>query len=335
MSRLTHMFFNDAHQAMFTMRVVGEGDRYGQNMALTHDDRDPLVEFYDRRWDHDQDPEGMKLGQFVSRYRLSTLLEPGRDGKTVFETGLMLDGGNAWRVGLQGMRDCLGALRDAGILPGFEAEASLLARDYVEAREKGWLLGISALDASASPMVPKGMVAARLAPAHPERDAPDEEKAFFALVDAELHRESRLTSGMRIFDASEVAPIGFDPADPPAGDLLTAEEAYDIASSWGSYIRDGDPGAIFYSFPVGDARPQDAEHRLGLIRYTRSCQHIAEERLREFEAAPETKRKDWPWGDPAEDLEALKRLEVFFATSEAAPSREMLAEPPEEILLDL
>jgi hypothetical protein len=334
MSRLVHVFFNDAHQARFTLRVVGDGDRYGREMALTHDDRDPLVEFYDLRWDHVRDPEGVVLGQFVSRYRLSTLLEPGRDGRTVFETGLTLDGGNAWRVGPEGMAACLVALREAGILPDPEREAALLARDVAESREKGWLLGISAIPADGV-AVPAGMTAARLAPVHPERDAPDADRAFWALVDAELHRESRLESGLRIFDESEVARIGFDPSDPPEGAPLTPQEAYDIASSWGSYMRDGDPGAIFYSFPCGDARPQDAEHRLGLIRYTQSCQRIAEERLREFEAAQEAKRKDWPWSDPAEDLEDLKRLEVFFATSEAAPSREMLAEPPEEILLDI
>lgn len=122
MSRLTHRFFNDAHGAWFTMRVVGDGDSYGKDMTLTHAGTDPLVEFYDRRWDHDQDPDGVRLGQFISRYRLSTLLEPGRDGATVFETGITLDGGNAWRVSAAGMADCLRALMEADIVPDPEAE---------------------------------------------------------------------------------------------------------------------------------------------------------------------------------------------------------------------
>lgn len=122
MSRLTHIFHNDAHDARFTMRVVGDGDRYGRGMYLTHTGPDPLVEFYDRRWDQDRDPDGLLLGQFVSRYRLSTLLEPGRDGTTVFETGITLDGGNAWRVGPEGMADCLRALMDADIIRDPEAE---------------------------------------------------------------------------------------------------------------------------------------------------------------------------------------------------------------------
>ena len=122
MSRLTHIFHNDAHEARFTMRVVGDGDRYGRGMALTHNGPDPLVEFYDRRWDHDRDPDGLMLGQFVSRYRLSTLLEPGRDGATVFETGIMLDAGTGWRVGPEGMADCLRALLEADLVPDPEAE---------------------------------------------------------------------------------------------------------------------------------------------------------------------------------------------------------------------
>lgn len=122
MSRLTHIFHNDAHDARFTMRVVGDGDRYGRGMSLTHTGPDPLVEFYDRRWDHDRDPDGLMLGQFISRYRLSTLLEPGRDGATVFETGITLDGGNAWRVGPGGMADCLRALMDADLVPDRQAE---------------------------------------------------------------------------------------------------------------------------------------------------------------------------------------------------------------------
>ncbi len=122
MSRLTHIFHNDAHDARFTMRVVGDGDRYGRGMSLTHTGPDPLVELYDRRWDQERDPDGLMLGQFVSRYRLSTLLEPGRDGATVFEAGITLDAGTGWRVGPEGMADCLRALMDADLVPDRQAE---------------------------------------------------------------------------------------------------------------------------------------------------------------------------------------------------------------------
>jgi len=132
MSRLIHRFFNDAHQAWFTMRVVGDGDAYGQDMALTHSGSDPLVEFYDRRWDHDKDLYGERLGQFISRYRLSTLMEAGQDGTTVFQSGITLDAGNAWRVGPSGMGDCQRALMDADIVPDPEAERAARIEELAE-----------------------------------------------------------------------------------------------------------------------------------------------------------------------------------------------------------
>lgn len=122
MARLTHIFHNDAHDAPFTMRVVGDGDRYGRDMSLTHTGDDPLIEFYDRRWAFDTDPDGVGLGQFVSRYRLSTLMETDRVGGSVFQTGMTLDGANAWRVGPAGMADCLRALTEADLVPDPEAE---------------------------------------------------------------------------------------------------------------------------------------------------------------------------------------------------------------------
>lgn len=123
MTRLTHIFHNEAHDAEFTMRVVDPGDRYGKDMCLTNNWDGPLVEFYDRRWSFDRDPDGEVLGQFISRYHLSTLLEPDDHGKTVFDTGITLDGGAAWSVGEMGMRSCLDALRDAGLAPPDPEEA--------------------------------------------------------------------------------------------------------------------------------------------------------------------------------------------------------------------
>lgn len=51
---------------------------------------------------------------------------------------------------------------------------------------------------------------------------------------------------------------------------MTSKQAYTIASQWGSYMRDGDPGAVFYTFPGNAAHVQDAAHRLALIEYTKS-----------------------------------------------------------------
>ena len=66
--------------ALINVRVVHPGDAYGLDNVLTNDG-EAMVEFYDARYPHTE------YGQFVSRYRLSTLNEraPG--------TGLDLDGG--------------------------------------------------------------------------------------------------------------------------------------------------------------------------------------------------------------------------------------------------
>lgn len=49
--------------------------------------------------------------------------------------------------------------------------------------------------------------------------------------------------------------------------MLTPRQAYDLASSWGSFVRAGDPGAVFYSFRPGDARPNDEGHRRQCLIY--------------------------------------------------------------------
>jgi hypothetical protein len=72
----------------WVVRVVTKGDHYGRyNGTLVHMKDDPLVEFYDARYDHEN------LGQFVTRYYLSTLL----DGES--PAHLSLDGGvDSWTV---------------------------------------------------------------------------------------------------------------------------------------------------------------------------------------------------------------------------------------------
>ena len=81
--------------------------------------------------------------------------------------------------------------------------------------------------------------------------------------------------------------------------LISPATAYEIASQWGSLIRNGDPGAVFYSFPVNDARPQDEAHRAALIAYTDDCLSG----LRED-------REDY-----AEDFASLTALRAFFVAS--------------------
>ena len=63
----------------FNVRIVRRGDGYGLNLCLTHNQAEPLVEFYDARYPHTE------FGQFVSRYYVSTILEGAN-------RGLCLDG---------------------------------------------------------------------------------------------------------------------------------------------------------------------------------------------------------------------------------------------------
>ena len=52
----------------FNTKIIGTGDRYGRGDCLVNDG-EPLIEFYDPRYQHSP------LGQFVSRYMVSTILE--------------------------------------------------------------------------------------------------------------------------------------------------------------------------------------------------------------------------------------------------------------------
>lgn len=68
---------NDAGRA-FNVRLVRRGDRYSYDLSgdhyvpVVHEGDDPLVEFYDATYE-DDDRFTVGLGQFVSRYFLSTL----------------------------------------------------------------------------------------------------------------------------------------------------------------------------------------------------------------------------------------------------------------------
>lgn len=61
--------------------------------------------------------------------------------------------------------------------------------------------------------------------------------------------------------------------------MLSDREAYHIASQWGSYMNDSDPGRVFYTFPTGTAQPQDEDHREDLIAYTLVCLDKASGRI--------------------------------------------------------
>lgn len=89
----------------FNVRLVQQGEQYGRDGVLTHDEAEPLVEFYDATY-AGKCPDTLTghLGQFVSRYFLRTLVVT--DWRTV--SCLDLDGGiPEWKVTGQSVADAL------------------------------------------------------------------------------------------------------------------------------------------------------------------------------------------------------------------------------------
>jgi hypothetical protein len=83
----------------FSVRMVFRGQHYGTHMQLSHDEDEPLVEFYDA-----SSVPNHGLGQFVSRYHLNTLIENHHPQSH----GLDLDGGVPdWKITAENMKEVL------------------------------------------------------------------------------------------------------------------------------------------------------------------------------------------------------------------------------------
>ncbi len=92
---MTSKVFTDSSNRSFTVRIVNNGEKYGRDLCLTHNDDEPLVEFYDVRYAYDKDENGIVLGQFVSRYYRDSVLKCASS-----QRGINLDGGEpSWRIG--------------------------------------------------------------------------------------------------------------------------------------------------------------------------------------------------------------------------------------------
>ena len=89
----------------FNVVIVRKGEQYGHRDCLTHEGDDPLVEFYDADY---AGKEGFTdAGQFVSRYYVSTLLDPHR-----CRFGLNLCGHEPkWQIDTKDMDPVLDALK--------------------------------------------------------------------------------------------------------------------------------------------------------------------------------------------------------------------------------
>ena len=99
----------------FNVRLVRKGDRYGLDDCLVHDKDEPLVEFWDATYEND--PRFTTgLGQFVSRYFLSTLTDEDGNGHKLraVPRGIALCGHvPAWTVTGSNVADAIAAVEVA------------------------------------------------------------------------------------------------------------------------------------------------------------------------------------------------------------------------------
>ena len=110
------------------VRIVFEGDDYGLNHCLTHDETEPMIEFYDmdsearikmsKSGDKTVAYLAEEYGQFVSRYYYSTLKmrDPLGKGSALTdwsERGLCLHGGvDGWSVSSEFMVKAMAAINN-------------------------------------------------------------------------------------------------------------------------------------------------------------------------------------------------------------------------------
>lgn len=92
---------------VLNVKRVDPGEYYGRNQCVKCKPEETLIEFWDARFSHIS-----PLGQFVSRYCLSTLIE-----HAPYE-GINLDGGVAdWEIDAAALRLALWEV--AGLIPNF------------------------------------------------------------------------------------------------------------------------------------------------------------------------------------------------------------------------
>ena len=69
-------FIDNERSQPWTIRIVEEGDKYGRDDCLTYEKEEPVIEFYDgENLFDEQASDGTMMGQFVSRYYISTIMD--------------------------------------------------------------------------------------------------------------------------------------------------------------------------------------------------------------------------------------------------------------------
>ena len=80
MNKIAKFIDNERGQP-WTIRIIDKGDAYGRDDCLIHENDEPTIEFYDGDNLFDKDEaSGEVLGQFVSRYYISTIADGSKGG---------------------------------------------------------------------------------------------------------------------------------------------------------------------------------------------------------------------------------------------------------------
>lgn len=107
----TFSVLNPSRRIMMA-HLVHEGAPYGRTNSLTNTDGQPLIEFYDASVQFNDRTQGLRIGQFVSRYHLDTFLD--------HKGGLCLDGNvPIWSLSKRNMRDFKDWLAAVSVLEGW------------------------------------------------------------------------------------------------------------------------------------------------------------------------------------------------------------------------
>lgn len=88
------------------------------------------------------------------------------------------------------------------------------------------------------------------------------------------------------------------------------ERAFEIASSWGSYMNDCDPGKVFYTFPYDKALVISEAHRAMLLEYGQHCLNLVQTEPDRFDESDEQ--------DLLDLVEYIKAAEILRPVGEVS-----------------
>lgn len=98
---------------------------------------------------------------------------------------------------------------------------------------------------------------------------------------------------------------------------MDAQQAWQAAASWGSYMRDGDPGSIFYTLTGEELQVEDEDHRKALLEYTHELMMSEAEDLQQVTAEGKWDKV----GECADRIRELADLHIYFTKVKVADEK--------------